>query len=318
MTSFRDRLVSLDSSFATAGTCSTLQVNLGNLCNLACAHCHHGASPQGTTMMQRSVMERIAAILAQQRDLTLDITGGAPELHPDFRRFIEMTAGLAKKRIVRSNLVVMTEPEMHWLAPFCRHHTLAITASLPCYLPENVDGQRGAGVYRKSIEALQLLNRLGYGSELELNLVYNPGGPFLPPSQGGLESAYRQELLARSGIRFSNLFTITNAPVGRFREMLAREGKLERYLALLESSFNPAAAGEVMCRSLLSIDWQGVVYNCDFNQALGMHLCTEDGAALTVFDLHPETMTPGEIMFGAHCFCCTAGEGSSCTGALAA
>ena len=318
MTCFRDRLVSLDSSFATAGSCSTLQVNLGDLCNLACAHCHHGASPQGTTMMQRSVMERIAAILAQQHDLTLDITGGAPELHPDFRLFIEMTAGLAKKRIVRSNLVVMTEPGMHWLAPFCRRHKLAITASLPCYLQENVDGQRGAGVYSKSIEALQLLNRLGYGSELELNLVYNPGGPFLPPSQRSLEGAYRQELLARFGIHFSNLFTITNAPVGRFREMLARDGRLERYLALLESSFNPAAAGEVMCRSLLSIDWQGVVYNCDFNQALGMHLCTEDGAALTVFDLHPETMAPGEIMFGAHCYCCTAGEGSSCTGALAA
>ena len=318
MTCFRDRLIALDPSFATVDSCNTLQVNLGDLCNLACVHCHHAASPQGTTTMQRSVMERIAAILARQPGLTLDITGGAPELHPDFRLFIEMTDGIAVKRILRSNLVVMTDPGMPWLAPFCRRHKLAVTASLPCYLQENVDGQRGAGVYSKSIEALQILNRLGYGSELELNLVYNPGGPFLPPSQGSLESAYREELRARFGIEFSNLFTITNAPVGRFRELLARDGTLERYLTLLENSFNPAAAGEVMCRSLLSIDWQGVVYNCDFNQALGIHLCNEDGTPLTVFDLQPETMASGEIMFGAHCFCCTAGEGSSCGGALAA
>jgi radical SAM/Cys-rich protein len=268
--------------------------------------------------MQLSIMERISAMLAQQPGLTLDITGGAPELHPDFRLFIDMTAGIAAKRILRSNLVVMTEPEMQWLAPFCRRQQLAVTASLPCYLQENVDGQRGTGVYSKSIEALQMLNRLGYGSELELNLVYNPSGPFLPPAQGSLESAYREELSVRYGIVFSNLFTITNAPVGRFREMLAREGRLESYQLLLEASFNPAAAGAVMCRNLLSIDWQGIVYNCDFNQALGMNLCNEAGAPLTVFDLQPGGLAQKEIIFGAHCFCCTAGEGSSCTGALAA
>ncbi len=318
MTCFRPRLISLDPSFTSVAAISTLQINLGNLCNLACIHCHHGASPQGAAMMEPGVMERIAAILARQGDLTLDITGGAPELHPDFRLLIEMTTGLAKKRILRSNLVVMTEPKMAWLAPFCRDHEIAITASLPCYEQENVDAQRGDGVYGKSIQALQLLNRLGYGSDLELNLVYNPGGRFLPAAQGSLESAYRKELSARYGILFSNLYTITNAPVGRFRDMLARDGKLESYQKLLESSFNPAAAAEIMCRSLLSIDWQGVVYNCDFNQALGMNLCRVDGAPLTVFDLQPEAMAQKEIMFGAHCYSCTAGEGSSCSGALAA
>jgi radical SAM/Cys-rich protein len=318
MSCFRDRLVSLDPSFATIAAISTLQVNLGNHCNLACSHCHQAASPQGTAMMQRRVMERIAAILAQQHDLTVDITGGAPELHPDFRLFVEMTEGIAKKRILRSNLAVMTEPGMEWLADFCRKRNIAITASLPCYLQENVDAQRGDGAYIKSIQALQMLNRLGYGSELELNLVYNPGGRFLPPAQGSLESAYREELSARFGIRFSNLYTITNAPVGRFRDMLARDGKLESYQQLLEKSFNPAAAGAVMCRSLLSIDWQGIVYNCDFNQALGINLCNEIGTPLTVFDLQPERLAHGKIIFGAHCYCCTAGEGSSCSGALAA
>jgi radical SAM/Cys-rich protein len=193
---------------------------------------------------------------------------------------------------------------------------VTITASLPCYLEDNVDSQRGSGVYRKSIRVIKELNSLGYGSEIELNLVYNPGGRSLPPSQSELEAAYKKELLARHGITFSTLYTITNAPVGRFREQLEKEGKLEGYIRLLTERSNPAAAGSIMCGTLISVDWQGYLYNCDFNQATGMNLTGKDGTPLTVFDIEPGFMDGHEIMFSGHCYCCTAGEGSSCTGAL--
>lgn len=298
-------------------TLSTLQVNLGDLCNLNCSHCHHGASPLGTKIMGREVMERIALLCAGQSELTLDITGGAPELHPDFRFFIELTNGVAAKRILRSNLAVMAEAGMEWLPEFCRVQGLTITASLPCYLEDNVDAQRGNGVYWKSIRTLKELNRLGYGSDIELNLVYNPGGRFLPPRQHELEAAYKEELSTRHGITFTSLYTLTNAPVGRFKEQLENEGNFGSYLQLLKDSFNISAAESIMCRTLLSVDWQGYIYNCDFNQATGICLTREDGTPLTVFNIAQGDMDGREIMFADHCYCCTAGEGSSCSGATA-
>jgi radical SAM/Cys-rich protein len=313
---FRECISRIDPGYTKISGVKTLQVNLGDLCNLSCTHCHHSASPLGSRIMSRQVMDKIAGVLSGNSGMTLDITGGAPELHPDFRYFMELTNGSAAKRILRSNLAVMAELGMEWLPEFCRAQGVTITASLPCYLEDNVDSQRGSGVYRKSIRVIKELNSLGYGSEIELNLVYNPGGRSLPPSQSELEAAYKKELLARHGITFSTLYTITNAPVGRFREQLEKEGKLESYIGLLTERSNPAAAGSIMCGTLISVDWQGYLYNCDFNQATGMNLTGKDGTPLTVSDIEPGFMDGHEIMFSGHCYCCTAGEGSSCTGAL--
>lgn len=313
---FKNRLHGVNPEYLTVSTLQTLQVNLGNRCNLSCSHCHQEASPAGERIMGREVMEQIAALLADNPRLTLDMTGGTPELNPDFRYFVEITAGLAEKRILRSNLAIMNEPDMEWLPGFCREQGLVITASLPCYLEENVDRQRGEGVYGGSIAALQRLNALGYGTELELNLVYNPGGRFLPGNQTELEAAYRKELLERYGITFTRLYTITNAPLGRFGRQLEREGKLDGYMNLLSSGFNPLAAANIMCRTMVSIDWQGFLYNCDFNQALGLRVCNDDDTPLTVSNLESAMVQGSGITFGQHCYCCTAGEGSSCTGAL--
>lgn len=313
---FKDRLQQLNPEYLTVASLQTLQVNLGNRCNLSCNHCHQEASPEGERIMGREVMEQIAALLSAHRGLTLDMTGGSPEMNPDFRYFVEITAGLAQRRILRSNLAIMTKPGMEWLPGFCRDRGLVITASLPCYLEENVDRQRGSGVYGGSIAALRRLNGLGYGTELELNLVYNPGGQYLPGKQADLEAAYRQELLERYGIAFTRLYTITNAPLGRFASKLAGEGKLEGYMNLLAGGFNPLAAAHIMCRTMVSIDWQGFLYNCDFNQVLGLKICGDDGRPLTVASLRSATLKESGITFAEHCYCCTAGEGSSCTGAL--
>jgi len=313
---FKDRLQEINPEYLTVATLQTLQVNLGNRCNISCSHCHQEASPAGERIMGREVMEQIAALLAASRGLTLDMTGGTPEMNPDFRYFVEITAGLAEKRILRSNLTIMTEPERGWLPGFCRDQGLVITASLPCYLEENVDRQRGKGVHGGSIAALRLLNGLGYGTELELNLVYNPGGRFLPGNQAELEAAYRKELLERYDITFTRLYTITNAPLGRFGRQLEREGKLDSYMNLLVSGFNPLAAAHIMCRTMVSIDWQGFLYNCDFNQVLGLRILGADGRPLTVSDLESAMLQGSSITFADHCYCCTAGEGSSCTGAL--
>lgn len=313
---FKERLEEVNPEYVTMSALKTLQVNFGNLCNLSCSHCHQAASPAGEKVMGREVMEQIATILASNRGLALDMTGGTPEMNPDFRYFVEITAGLAEKRILRSNLTIMTEPGMDWLPGFCREQNLSITASLPCYLEENVERQRGKGVYDRSMDALRRLNSLGYGTELELNLVYNPGGRFLPGSQEQLETAYREELLQRYGISFSRLFTITNAPLGRFEQQLRNDGKHDTYMQLLASSFNPLAAANIMCRTLVSIDWQGYLYNCDFNQVLGLGICDEDGTPLSVATLEAALLRGSEIEFAQHCYCCTAGEGSSCGGAL--
>ena len=315
---FKERLQELNPDFITFKNLQTVQVNLGNLCNLHCTHCHVNASDRGKKVMGQVIMEEIAGFLSRVKGLTLDITGGCPEMNPNFRFFIERTDGLAERRILRSNLAIMAEAGMEWLPEFCQKHSLVITASLPCYLEDNVDRQRGEGVYAKNIAVLNELNRLGYGEKLELNLVYNPGGHYLPGSQEELETAYKKELFTRHGIIFHKLYTITNAPVGRFREQLEAQGAYDGYLSLLATRFNPSAAGSLMCRNLISVDWQGLIYNCDFNQAIDMPVSEDDGTPLTIADPVVKVMTGREIHLAEHCYCCTAGEGSSCTGALVA
>ena len=314
--SFKDRLQAVNPEYETFERLQTLQVNLGNLCNLHCSHCHVDASNRGTEVMGVEVMDQIAWFIERHPGLTLDITGGCPEMNPDFRYFIERTEGLAPRRLLRSNLAIMAEPGWEWLPEYCLAHGVAIIGSLPCYLEENVDRQRGGGVYQKSVQVLKRLNSLGYGAEVELNLVYNPGGALVPGSQSGLEAAYKKELLTRHGITFNHLFTITNAPIGRFRDHLEADGTYAEYLRLLAGRFNPEAAANIMCRSLISVDWQGKLYNCDFNQALDMPVTADDGSGITISELDNAGMDGKKILLSQHCYCCTAGEGSSCTGAL--
>ncbi|GLI39806.1 arsenosugar biosynthesis radical SAM protein ArsS [Geobacter hydrogenophilus] len=313
---FKERLREIDPMYITFEGLQTLQVNLGNLCNLSCAHCHVSASPAGDRIMGPEVMEKIVGLLTRRAGITLDITGGCPEMTPHFRALVEGTRGCSPRRMVRSNLTIMTEPGMEWLPEFYREEELVVIASLPCYQEENVERQRGTGVFARSIEALRILNGMGYGDTLELNLVYNPGGPFIPGSQRELEEAYKAELLTRYGIRFNNLYTIANAPIGRFREYLEAKGAYERYLAMLATRFNPEAARNIMCRTLVSVDWKGFLYNCDFNQAVGLPITSSNGEILKIDDLEEAAATGAELFLAQHCYCCTAGEGSSCTGAL--
>lgn len=314
--SFQQRLQAVNPRFEKFENLQTLQVNLGNLCNLHCTHCHVNASSHGTEIMGQDVMLQIAGFLSRHPGLALDITGGCPEMNPDFRYFIELTKGLARRRMLRSNLAIMAEPGMEWLPEFCRSQELLIIGSMPCYLEDNVDSQRGNGVYARNIQVLKRLNELGYGTELELDLVYNPGGVFICGSQNVLEAAYKEKLSATAGIVFNNLYTITNAPIGRFREHLEAGGNYNEYLRLLEECFNPAAGEYIMCRSLISVDWQGKVYNCDFNQALNMPITAGDGGEINISELNGEYMNGKKILLSQHCYCCTAGEGSSCTGSL--
>lgn len=313
---FKDRLLTVNPEYETFERLRTLQVNLGNLCNLHCSHCHVDASSRGTEIMGTEVMDQIAGFLAGHPGLTLDITGGCPEMNPYFRYLVEHTEGIVPRRLLRSNLAIMAESGWEWLPEFCRSQNLTIIGSLPCYLEENVDQQRGDGVYQKSIRVLKLLNSLGYGTAAELNLVYNPGGSFVPGGQQALEEAYKAELSASHGISFNRLFTITNAPIGRFREHLEAAGTYPDYLRMLAGRFNPEAAGNIMCRTLISVDWQGKIYNCDFNQALGMPITSDDGSEITISGLDDAAMSGKQIDLAQHCYCCTAGEGSSCTGAL--
>jgi radical SAM/Cys-rich protein len=271
---------------------------------------------KGTKIMGREVMDQVVRFLARHPGLTLDITGGCPEMNPNFRYLIEQTEGLSSRRMLRSNLAIMTEPGWEWLPEFCRSRQLTIIGSLPCYLEKNVEHQRGNGVYQKAIQALKRLNSRGYGTEVELDLVYNPGGDFVPGSQQGLETAYKAELSANHGIAFNHLFTITNAPIGRFRAHLEATGAYSDYLRMLAGHFNPEAAGHIMCRTLISVDWQGKIYNCDFNQALGMPITADNSSVMTISELDDAGLNGKQISLAQHCYCCTAGEGSSCTGAL--
>ena len=294
----------------------TLQVNLGTLCNQHCLHCHLRASPRSKKMMSREVMQKIIEFLGKHQGLTLDITGGAPELHPDLRFLVEKARPFISRLMARTNLTTFLESGMEWIPGFYRNHQVTVVASLPCYTKENVDRQRGNGAFEKSIKALRKLNELGYGDSLELNLVYNPGGDFLPGSQRELERDYKRELLENHGIKFHSLYAITNSPLGRFRDYLRRNGRLEQYIRLLVNSFNPDAACSLMCRTLISISWQGVLYNCDFNLAAELPIKDTAGRILDVGHIEDAIQEGFKITIAEHCYSCTAGSGSSCTGIL--
>src|SRR5207248_5899664 len=295
-----------------------LQVNLGKLCNLTCAHCHVNAGPKRNEIMSRETIHRIVGWLAKTDIPIVDFTGGAPEMIPDFRYFIDRVKALHPSRHVidRCNLTILLERGYEDLAAFLARNTVEIIASMPCYSPANVNAQRGEGVFEGSIKALQLLNSLGYGfkSELPLHLVYNPVGAVLPPLQQELEADYKRELGKHFGIVFNNLYTLTNLPIGRFASYLRHKNKLEEYMQLLMDAFNPATVDGLMCRNTISVGWRGEVYDCDFNQQLGMQW--ENGEPLYLWDIDPAKIDNRPIMTGDHCFGCTAGAGSSCGGAI--
>jgi len=294
----------------------TLQVNVGFRCNQQCSHCHLEASPQRKEMMEWRTMELVLEAARSVRCQLVDLTGGAPELNPSFRRLIVALRQEGLSAQVRTNLTVLLEPSMDTMPEFLRDHQVQLVASMPCYLEENVRAQRGTGVYEKSIQAIKRLNGLGYGyeSSLSLNLVYNPGGPFLPPPQPALEEDYRRELDNRFGIRFTRLLTITNMPLGRFRKELNRQNQGENYLELLRKSFNPLTLQGLMCRHQVTVGWDGTLYDCDFNAALG--LAVNHGAPDHIRFFKAEDLWTRRIVTGEHCFGCTAGAGSSCGGAL--
>jgi radical SAM/Cys-rich protein len=295
----------------------TLQVNLGYLCNLSCVHCHVNAGPQRTEQMDRDTVDQVLAVLDAANLQTLDLTGGAPELNPHFRYLVVEARKLGVRVIDRCNLTVLLEPGQEDLADFLAQQGVEVSASLPCYLRDNVELQRGKGVYDSSIDALRKLNALGYGDELVLNLVYNPVGPVLPPPQGDLQEDYRRELRQRFDIRFNQLLTITNMPISRFGAVLLAQGQYVEYMQLLRDSFSQANVATLMCRSLLSIDWQGYVYDCDFNQMLELPLLASDKPRHHISELLPGLALEGNpIVTGEHCYGCTAGQGSSCGGAL--
>jgi radical SAM/Cys-rich protein len=296
---------------------TTLQINVGKLCNQACHHCHVEAGPKRTEIMPAEVAERVLALLAATPSVqTVDITGGAPELNPNFRKLVAESRRMGKQVIDRCNLTVLFEPEEEGLLEFLAANNVEITASLPCYTESNVDKQRGKGVFEKSVRALRLLNSAGYGqpgAALVLNLVYNPLGASLPPPQEKLEADYKRQLRENFGIEFNRLFTITNMPIKRFADMLLREGRQETYMGLLANHFNPATVEHLMCRDLVSVGWDGKLYDCDFNQMLDV----ETPGRKTIWQIESfAELAARDIATGSHCFGCTAGAGSSCGGSL--
>ncbi|HEY4255811.1 MAG TPA: arsenosugar biosynthesis radical SAM (seleno)protein ArsS [Candidatus Udaeobacter sp.] len=298
-----------------------LQVNVGKLCNLICVHCHVNAGPKRKEIMTRETIDRIIDWLANTDIAIVDLTGGAPEMVPDFRYFIERVKELEPARHVidRCNLTILLEPGYEDLGKFLATNKVEIIASMPCYSAENVNAQRGENVFEGSIVALQLLNSLGYGIDgaLPLHLVYNPLGASLPPSQAELEADYKRELKKHFGIVFNSLYTLTNLPIGRFASYLHHNNKLDEYMELLAQAFNPVTIDGLMCRNTISVGWRGEVYDCDFNQQLGMQWSSNGGSKpLFLWDIDPESLESREIMTGNHCFGCTAGAGSSCGGAL--
>ena len=295
----------------------TLQVNLGYRCNQSCVHCHVDAGPRRPEVMSTDTVEAVLAFLRRGRVRTLDLTGGAPELNPSFRHLVRGARGLGILVLDRCNLTILEEPGQEDLAGFLAENRVEIVASLPCYLEENVDGQRGKGVFKASIRGLRRLNALGYGREgtgLRINLVYNPLGPSLPPPQDSLEADYKRVLEERYGIRFDRLLTLTNMPIRRFGSMLQSRGHFTEYLDLLKSAHQESNLEAVMCRTLVSVDWRGYLYDCDFNQMLDLPL--NGGRQLHIAELAAGDLDGRPIRVGEHCWGCTAGQGSSCTGAL--
>jgi radical SAM/Cys-rich protein len=292
-----------------------LQVNLGYLCNLSCTHCHVNAGPKRTELMDKATMNEILGFIDSHAIHTLDLTGGAPEMNPHFRYLVTEALNRGLKVIDRCNLVILLEPGFEWLADFLADNRIDIIASLPCYLKDNVDKQRGKGTFAASITALQRLNALGYGqdnSDLQLNLVFNPQGASLPPEQQALECDYKQHLYEHFGIVFNHLFAMTNLPVQRFGSVLLSKGQFDDYMKLLKDNFHAPNLDRLMCKNTLSVDWQGFVYDCDFNQMLKLPL----GNDKPVHIRQVTELTGKNINTLQHCYACTAGQGSSCSGVI--
>ncbi len=316
MNDFEKRVAGINGEGLHSLKIGTLQVNLGLRCNQQCTHCHLEASPQRREVMEWPTMQLVLSAAKSVHCELIDLTGGAPEINPHFRRFVTALRQEGHSVQVRTNLTVLLEPGMEALPEFFRDHQVQLVASLPCYLEENVWAQRGKGVYEKSIAVIKRLNTLGYGSnsELPMNLVYNPGGPFLPPSQSALEEDYRRELGRRFGITFTSLLTITNMPLGRFQKELIRIREEGNYLKLLRKSFNLQTVAGLMCRHQLSVGWDGTLYDCDFNLALALPV--NHGAPDHIQFFNPKDLKMRRVVTGEHCFACTAGSGSSCQGTL--
>lgn len=298
-------------------TLDTLQVNLGYRCNQTCLHCHVNAGPSRTEMMEEATLALIPQVLAVRQIGTLDLTGGAPELHPAFRPLVASARAAGVKVIDRCNLTILFEPGQEGLGEFLAQHQVEIVASLPCYTEATVDKQRGDGVFAKSIAGLQQLNQLGYGqpgSGLVLNLVYNPQGPSLPPAQQPLQAAYKRELAEHFGIVFNQLFALANMPIQRFGSTLISKGQFNDYMRLLKDNYAAGNIANVMCRNLVSVDWQGYLYDCDFNQQLGLAIPGNGRPHLA--DLLQQDLLNHPVRVADHCYGCTAGQGSSCGGAL--
>ena len=296
-----------------------LQVNMGKYCNLACIHCHVESGPNRTELMSRETVDAVLRFLGRTNIPTVDITGGAPELNPTFDYLVESAVGLGRHVMDRCNLTVIFEPGKDYLPEFFERHRVELVCSLPCYSEENVDRQRGKGTFELSIRALQIFNELGYGqseSGLVLNLVYNPVGPHLPPPQDQLEQDYKRILKEKFGIVFNRLYCLSNMPITRYATHLKLRGEYEKYVQLLESSFNPSTLDQVMCRNLISVGWEGTIYDCDFNQMLDLPIRDADGKPLNISTLSFDQVQHLPVTVGDHCYACTAGSGSSCGGAL--
>jgi len=314
----RPLLLETDFPLIRRGRLETLQVNLGYLCNLSCTHCHVNAGPKRKELMSREMVDVVLEYVRKKSIRILDLTGGAPEMNPHFRYLVTEARKMDVEVIDRCNLMILLEPGYVDLAQFLADQQVVVTASLPCYLEENVEKQRGKGIYDGSIEALKLLNNLGYGiqDELQLNLVYNPVDLNLPPEQSGLEADYKRILKEQFEIVFNQLFTITNMPISRFGGMLLSKGLYNKYMGILKDNYSEANLDTVMCRSLLSVDYQGYVYDCDFNQMLKMPLLASSRPRPHLKDLLDDDLDNKMIAVGEHCYGCTAGQGSSCGGAL--
>jgi len=316
--SFKKKLEQLDELPLKASGIEIFQVNIGKMCNQVCRHCHVDAGPDRKEIMTRETMLLCLEILVNSEIRTVDITGGAPELNPDFRWFVEEIKKLGKHIIVRCNLtIILANKRFHDLPGFFKNHAVEVVSSLPSFTRDRTDKQRGDGVFDDSITALKLLNAVGYGIEnsgLLLNLVYNPAGAFLPPSQEALEKEYKTELLKNFGISFNNLYAITNMPISRYLDYLLSSGNYDKYMEKLITAFNPAAVKHVMCRNTISVSWNGYLYDCDFNQMLDLVVSIDRSQHLKDFDL--DALNNRGIVLSQHCYGCTAGAGSSCGGSV--
>ena len=319
--SFKDKLNSLGFYPLRPSQVEILQVNIGKMCNQTCKHCHVDAGPDRKEIMTRETMKMVIEAAKGESIHTIDITGGAPEMNPDFRWFVEQLSSLEKKIIVRCNLTIIVANHVYLDIPeFYRKHRINVVSSLPHFSAIRTDAQRGEGVFEKSIRALKMLNEVGYGedsSDLELDLVYNPTGAFLPASQASLEKEFRERLRSKHDVVFNNLYAITNMPISRFLDYLVRSDNYETYMDKLISSFNPSAVNNVMCRNTISVGWDGYLYDCDFNQMLDLKVDLNDNQEQHIRNFNGKSLNQREIAINQHCFGCTAGAGSSCGGAIA-